>query len=106
MAAKKVTKAGKQKFDPIGASLIRTSKGEWIQAGDGNQFIHRVRRCFVHGASWFVHPIPGAGRAATAIEAAFENIKVCWSNMGVWRIDLPGLRLNKRAPSSGLFANA
>jgi anti-sigma factor ChrR (cupin superfamily) len=39
MAEKKAAKAGKQKFDPIGASLIHTSKGEWIQAGDGNEFM-------------------------------------------------------------------
>jgi 2,4'-dihydroxyacetophenone dioxygenase len=26
-------------FDPIGASLVRTSKKEWIATGDGNEFL-------------------------------------------------------------------
>lgn len=39
MASKKEAKAGKQKFDPLGAALIHTDKGEWIQSGDGNEFM-------------------------------------------------------------------
>src|SRR5258705_4107638 len=39
MATKKAATPAKQKFDPIGSSLIHTDKGEWIQSGDGNQFM-------------------------------------------------------------------
>src|SRR5215471_14166586 len=50
MATKKVAKPVKQKFDPIGASLIHTDKGEWIQAGDGNEF--QVLRISKETGAW------------------------------------------------------
>jgi anti-sigma factor ChrR (cupin superfamily) len=39
MPAKKAAKPAKQKFDSIGAALVNTNKGEWIKAGDGNEFM-------------------------------------------------------------------
>lgn len=39
MAGKKAAPKGKRYFDPIDAALVRTNQGEWIQSGDGNEFM-------------------------------------------------------------------
>src|SRR5580698_7692531 len=65
-----------------------------------------MRSGFVNGARWLIYPVAGTRRASAIIEAAFENVKVGRTQMGVRRGYLTSFGLDEGMKKARVLINA